>query len=326
MAFPRNTIIDYPEHFTKPDLSDAYAFYKTDVDQQKHMKHSTFKTFFVLRDEDTDIIANHEVQTGYKFKFGSAGEFRIYGDATDTFFDSVNPTGKTIFRYNTGTLGVPTMTNFVSFDPVNNSIATYGNAINYNGDASKGIAFLSDNKPIVLNQLNLDANIKAFDKNISYTGLINTGLEFDTGDNGIFSQNLSVTGQINANKIGQWSILCAGKASFENNIKLARDKFINESGANNEGLSFNASGGDLARFYGDLAVDGDISAIQGVTLGISGKLSSINTGDAISINGNCKIGTNKVFKVGAIAGITASIPLGSTTQIDVTGGIITGYS
>jgi len=95
--------IDYNEMLVKPADVDVVAIFDIDAGpggELKKIKFGTWKSFFVMRDENTDIAADHEYQTNKKLKHGSAGEYEQYHDATDMYFVSTKSGGEMIFKVN----------------------------------------------------------------------------------------------------------------------------------------------------------------------------------------------------------------------------------
>lgn len=310
MAIPPNDMTLWNLLDSKPEDTDRVnPVYDIDADEQKCQLYSVFKTFFVKTDEPTDVEAIVEFQsTATKpnsiLKFGAAGEFHVYSDGTDLFVKGTNAAGKLRFYANS--------VEMLTLDPVADSIATYGNALNYDGTAGKGLIFaVTTNNARFTEQLNCKSlfvaenGIKMLSNNISYSGAIDTGLEYDVSNNAYFKQNLNcadilnVAGQINANKAGEWSIDADGKCRFKNNIAI-QTNFINRTGANNEGISIGLTG--------DLIVAQDCQ---------------VNSGEVFASG---KIRTNTYFNNNGYNGQTGTITLASAATITVKGGIITGWS
>jgi hypothetical protein len=256
---PTYRFIDYNPLESKPNDVDVFAIYDIDLDELKKISYAALKSFFVKTDEPTDIEAILEFQSTVTkpnsiLKFGSAGEFRIYSDGTPIFMKGTNAAGK--LRFYANSLEIFTL------DPVNNSMATYGNAINYDGTAGEGLKFDSSNRAEFSKRVTFDAliyadaGIKLTLKNISYSGAVDTGLEFDVSNNAYIKQtlycednanitgNLNVTGQINANKIGNYSIEADGSCYLKGIVRIG--DWLNKSGSAAKGM--NMSSGDNATF------------------------------------------------------------------------------
>ena len=216
---PRATDPKYNLLANKPDDLDRYWLFDIDADEQKVQQYGVLKSFFVKTDEATDIEAILEFQsTGTKpnsiLKFGADGEFHFYSDGTDLFVKGTNATGKLRFYANSAEV--------LTLDPVADSIATYGNVINNDGTAGEGMEFGGGNVVTFHQAAIFDAIIRAnggidlTDNNISYTGADGTGVEFDVSNNTLIKQilncedNVNVTGQINANKTGDYSLNADG--------------------------------------------------------------------------------------------------------------------
>jgi hypothetical protein len=305
---PRATDPKFNLLASKPDDLDRYWLFDIDADEQKVQQYGVLKSFFVKTDEATDIEAILEFQSTITkpnsiLKFGSSGEFRIYSDGTDLFVKGTNAAGKLRFYANSAQM--------LALDPVNNSLATYGNVVNYDGTAGAGMEFSAANVATFHQATIFDAIIRANGgidltlNNISYTGAAGTGLEFDASNNAEFNQivncdsNLNVSGQINANKAGEWSLTCIGKSWFKDNIKVAAHWIGYDGGA--AGMKFDAS--NNATFSGGIA---------------SGNITT--TGNITASN---RITADNDFRCQAATGVTFS---GMPSSLVVKGGIITGYT
>jgi hypothetical protein len=286
MAFPLNRIIDFVVLSTKPNDIDPLAIFDVNAGIQKQQLYGVFKTWFVRVDEDHDIIANHEYQTNFKLKFGSLGEFQLYDDSTDMHLNNTKTGGKTIFEYK----GV----NKLTINGLNNSIATHGNDINYDGAVDSGIGFNTDNEPIVRNLLRMNDNIRLNQYNISRTGTDGTGLEFDLSNNGIFNQNLTVLGdfqvngfytgienhqgtinseaQINANKTSGNAIKTLSDIDCGGNLQMNLN-YISQTGVNG-GLSFS---GTVGAFSNSLGVTGGDLIVSNGFVEASGRIYSVTS-------------------------------------------------
>jgi hypothetical protein len=292
MAIPPNDMTLWNLLDSKPEDTDRVnPVYDIDADEQKCQLYSVFKTFFVKTDEPTDVEAIVEFQsTATKpnsiLKFGAAGEFHVYSDGTDLFVKGTNAAGKLRFYANS--------VEMLTLDPVADSIATYGNALNYDGTAGKGLIFaVTTNNARFTEQLNCKSlfvaengikmlsnnisysvaenGIKMLSNNISYSGAIDTGLEYDVSNNAYFKQNLNcadilnVEGQINANKTGEWSLVSIGKVWFKNNIKVVGNRISYDGG--NNGIGVNSSHNAVV----------DNALIVGTTISSTGNITSDNT-------------------------------------------------
>jgi hypothetical protein len=290
MEFPLNRIIDFAVLTTKPANNDAIAVYDVDANQQKQQLYGVFKTWFVRVDEDHDIAANHEYQTNFKLKFGSLGEFQLYNDSADMHFDNLKAGGKTVFGYKVGSIVQPQIT----INGTNSSIATHGNDINYDGSVDSGIGFNTDNEPIVRDLLRMNDGIRLNAYNISRTGAVGTGLEFDLSSNGLFNQSLIVSGdfqvngfytgienhqgainsagQINANKTSGNAIKTLSNVDCGGNFQL-NSNYISATGING-GLSFAGTGG---AFSNGLGVTGGDFIVSNGYVEASGRIYSVTS-------------------------------------------------
>ena len=272
MAIPPNSMLDWNLLANKPDDVDRVnPVYDIDANEQKCQTYAVLKSFFVKTDEPTDIEAILEFQSTITkpnsiLKFGSAGEFHIYSDGTDLFMKGTTA-GKLRFYANSAEM--------LTLNPVNASIASFGKAFNYDGAAGKGLIFaVTTNRAKFTERLTCEdllvaeGGIQMLLKNVSYTGAADTGLEFAITNVGYFKQklvceaDLDVTGQINANKAGEWSIAVDGKSLFQNNISVLTN-FISHGGTN-AGLNFNAS--NYATFSARLTADGLFTANTGINV------------------------------------------------------------
>lgn len=324
MAIPLNRMIDWTLLASKPDDVDRVnPTYDVDANEQKCQLYGVFKTFFVKTDEPTDVEAIIEFQSTVTkpnsiLKFGSAGEFRIYSNGTDLFMKGTNTAGKLRFYANS--------TEMLKLDPVANSIATYGNAINYDGVTGKGMIFsITTNRAKFTERLTCEDLFVAQDgikslKNISYTGNIGTGFEFDVSDNATAKQNFTVegtanvgvlnaSGQINANKLGEYSIQADGKCEFKGNVRMRN--YVNYTGNDSTGFSF--SSGDSINFHSFAQFQGSPTSIVA-----NGK---IDTFGGYELGGSANY-----FAAGGTPGGTATFNPSTATSVQFKNGLYITHS
>jgi len=259
---------------SKPADDDHWWIGDKDAAEQKVMEHSVLKSFFVKTDEDTNITANHEFQDNKQLRFGSSRQFEMYDDGTDMYMKGTTSAGKLKIQLDS--------TDFLVLDPINNSVKCGDRAFNYDGAASRGCEFSSNNRLHCLDILEIDAGISMNLKNISYTGVVDTGLEFDISNNATFKQDLNIEGiftlqgnfAINGGYISQTGASSGFHMSGDDGIfddKLtvgglldvnanvaAAGNYISYTGGNGTGLHFTAT--NSAIFEQNVAVNGDISA------------------------------------------------------------------
>lgn len=295
MAIPPNDMTLWTLLDSKPeDIDRVNPVYDIDADEQKCQLYGVFKTFFVKTDEPSDVKATIEFQStatepNSLLKFGSAGEFRVYSDGIDFFLKGTNAAGKLRFYANSSEM--------FTINPINGSIAIYGNSLNYNGAAGDGISFDNGNKIFVNNQLNLNAHVKTTTYNISYTGLINTGLEFDASNNGIFKQGLKSTGLFEIeSKMKTNGVWISYLGTLNKGLRINNDHSVECS----DGLSC----GGVFSSIGNITTDGNVEPQGGV----------IAAGE---------IRTNTRFDVSGNNGITYTGPISTLT---IVGGIIVAYT
>jgi hypothetical protein len=339
MAIPLNRMIDWTLLANKPDDVDRVnPVYDIDGDEQKCQLYGVFKTFFVKTDEPTDVEATVEFQsTSTKpnsiLKFGSAGEFHVYSDGTDLFMKGTTAAGKLRFYANS--------IEMFALNPTNSSIETLGMAINKNGAAGVGINFDDSNRPVLLSVLQCDAGIALKAKNISFSGLINTGLVFNTASEATFKQLLTGAGGIAITKTGADALDVTGESNFRNHIRVLFAKnidlgsgFINEDGTSSKGIKFASN---TIGLYGKLRMVGTSKNIE---LG-SGVISWDGFTQGIRLNAGNQAqfdktiyglqGINLVtycdatggFRVGGLSGQTVVINLATANTLTYTGGILT---
>lgn len=320
--------IDYNQLSAKPADVDMFAIYDIDDNELKKFSYATMKAQFVKVDEATDVTHTVEFQSTGSYpnaylKFGNSGEFQQYSDGTDFFLKGTNATGKLRFYANS--------TEMLTVDPVNASFATWSKAISRDGTALKGIYFDSNNDMVLYNKiLCTGAGIALVNRNISYTAASNTGLEFNAGNDATFKQDLTVDGVVTFSQAGASAFTVAGEATFSDqirmgsNIDLGTTFYLSPDGSA-KGLHFDAYG-ITYMVNGAQVSGGDLAVTADLSLGISSQLVSIGTGDVISINGNCKIGTGKVYKIGATSGWSGTINIATDNTITVLGGLVTAKS
>lgn len=335
---PTYRFIDYNELTSKPADVDMFAIYDIDANELKKFSYGTLKSLFVKTDEPSDVKATVEFQStatepNSLLKFGSAGEFRIYSDGADLFIKGTNAAGKLRFFANS--------IEMFSIDPINSSIATQGMAINKDGSAGVGINFNASNEPVLLSTLRCNAGIALNIKNISFSGLVNTGLTFNTASNATFYQLLTGAGGVSVTKTGAGALDVTGESIFRDHIRILSNKNIdlgsgniNEDGSDTKGIAFSSGNINL---YGKLRMVGTSKNIElgtgvisddGFTQGLS-----FNAGhqaqfdktiyglQGIDLATYCDAATG--FRVNGVSGQTVVINLATATSLTFTGGILT---
>ena len=335
---PRATDEKYNLLASKPADIDRYWLFDIDADEQKVQQYGVLKSFFVKTDEPSDVEATVEFQsTATKpnslLKFGSAGEFRVYSDGTDLFMKGTTVAGKLRFYANS--------IEMFTLNPTNSSIATQGMAINNDGAAGVGINFNINNKPVLLSILQCNAGIALKEENISFSGLINTGLTFNSASEATFKQLLTGAGGVSVTKTGAGALDVTGESRFRDHIRMLDAKnidlgsgFINEDGTSSKGIKFTSSN---IVMYGKLRMVGTNKNIElgtgvisddGFTQGLS-----FNAGhqaqfaktifglQGIDLATYCDAATG--FRVNGVSGQTVVINIATANTLTFTGGILT---
>lgn len=190
--------IEFSPTFVKPSDGDILAVYAIQPNLQQGIEYGTLKSFFVRTDEDHDINASHEYQSGDSLSWGSAGEFKIYSNGVDAFINSKSGIKQ---RYQVNG------SDFVVFDGTNNCIKVGNRAINYTGAPESGLVFTSLNKGEFRNALDIYGKcrhfggIAMFGNAISWNGNVDRGINFTNEDVIKFNNNVS-TNNVYINELG----------------------------------------------------------------------------------------------------------------------------
>lgn len=331
MPTPRFGTSDYNYMTSKPADVDGLGVMDIDADEFKTIQYTTLKGFFVKTDEDSDVSATVEFQANSKLKFANAGEFELYSDGIDLFQKGTNAAGKLRFFANS--------VEMLSLDPVNNSIATQGKAINKDGTASEGIYFDTSNDLVLENRIFcVNAGIALYTQNINRTGIINRGLEFDTSQVAHFMDKVIIEDP------SIYALDVYGQSYFRNDIVTKSGakivlggniqtggRYINEDGLDAKGIRFSSN--EIV-FYGKLRMVGTVKNIElntgvisydGFTQGLSfnaGNQATFDKSATFSQSVNAVTG----YKFNGTNGITATINPSTTTSMTIQGGIITAFS
>jgi len=140
------------------------------------------------------------------------------------------------------------------------------------------------------------------------TGVANKGFKPNSAGDITFYQKGIFTGNIEAN----------------GNIKLPVGKYINDTGGSTRGINFDASGNTVIQQ--NLNATGYINS-TGASNGLSFTGENASFTKNVIINGDCSVpSATGDYYHGSNKGKTGTITLASTTQIQVSGGVIYGWS
>ena len=289
--------IDYNEMLVKPADVDVVAIFDIDAGpggELKKIKFGTWKSFFVMRDEDTDIAANHEYQTNKKLKHGAAGEYEQYHNATDMYFVSTTATGKMIFKLNSVTA--------LTFYPATTSIGIGAWNLSNDGGANDGINFNANGNLQLLSNCNIDTASNW----ISGSGAAGVGLGFAGGVNATFTGSVTHSGTT----VHTGQTTHNGILRQNDHIDLA-SKYISGTGAAATGLTF--GGGANATFTGTVSATSYAGAVAAT---------GITASAAITATG--KIRSNLNFNCSGNDGVTQGFGA-FPTSMNFVGGLLVGF-
>lgn len=286
--------IDYNELAVKPATNDVFAVFDLSANELKKITYATIKGLFLKTDENnTGLTGNIQVNDNVKVILGTGSDFQMYHDSTDTILLNNLLNSETIIRLKDG---VASTVDMLRLNPAGPTISI----------GSTNIANL-DNSTHGFN-IDTSGNLQT-KKKIECGGNIDLGAHYLSGDgndyglsmsteNVAITGNLTVSGQINANKVGNYSldtdgnIRVLGTSLLSGNVTASG--YISGSGAN-AGLTFSAAN---ATFTDNCIVTKDL-------------IVNSSTGD---------------YYYGAFKGQTGVITLASTTTITVKGGLVTTWS
>lgn len=164
--------IDKPALTAKPTNVDMFPIWETGPNTLKKLSYETLKSFFVKTDENTDINADHEFQTGKKLSFGSSGEFSIKYETNKL---QISTTSAKNVNFS---LGGAT---FLEMYQANAALGIGSNSINRTGGAATGITFDASDNIRMQTLTTFLANVATGTKYFSYTGT-NAGLRNDANN------------------------------------------------------------------------------------------------------------------------------------------------